>query len=62
MFYVLLDNYDEGYDLREFETTDELLDFFRDKGYGDHNWKSAEKVIVGKEIEWAELKKAVNNA
>ena len=62
MFYVLLDNHDEGFILEEFETTDALLSFFRDEDYGADNWRDARHIIVGKELEWDEVKKAVDGA
>lgn len=59
MFYVLLDNLDEGLELNQFESMDFLLSFFRDKDYGKSNLGRALYIIVGQEIERAEFEKAV---
>lgn len=61
MFYVLLDNFDEGLELESFETVDALLSFFRDEDRGASNWRRAQYVIVGQELEWSEVKKAVDS-
>jgi len=60
MFYVLSDNLDEGLELNEFETTEAMLSFFRDKDLGAERQGRAQDVIVGTEVGWAEVKKAID--
>jgi hypothetical protein len=62
VFYVLLDNYDEGLELESFETEEEVLAFLCKNDIEKPNWNRVQYIIVGKEIERAELVEDIRHA
>jgi len=54
-YFLLLDNYDEGLEVEEFETREEVDKFLHDPDWGSSNRDRLQNVIEGTELDLAEV-------
>lgn len=50
-YFLLLDNYDEGLELEECETEEDMRAFLQDEDWAESNLRRLDTVIEGKELD-----------